>query len=804
MNCSHQTGGRFSTSQGTENCQSATVSDDRDGHAEDLIIQDALHQIDKALDIESSDESSRSSERNTEQRTICQDSSAFEEHPWLLIEEDGQSKGGSSTGRTMVTTNVSEKDSTIRNSSGERRTYYKLQSSSLRHLVTGQGSSLEPTLPVANKQMSTQHQSSKWERKTTILLGVIAFLFFGLFVGLVSVMVLQDNQKVASSNTNADDVSDSVKVDDSSDGMINSIKKPCKNKYPEPPPFPGKKGAALKLGNGNKDTNLPMVLSLNPYWNYNWNNIRIESQPEDIEYVPMLWGGGSQETIQQKLFENVVPFIKSGQVKRLLGFNKPDSPKQANMDVSRAIELWPELEGLDIPLVSPSCEHPGRDWMEEFMENAIKTCSRVDWVGVTWYGGPDFDSFRSYLISLNKKYRRKIVVSEFAVADWEAKTRDENRHSPASVLAFMKQALPWLESKSWIAGYVWFSFKQDEAAGTSSALFDSEGGLTDLGRYYASVRTDLPGGDLSIGSSTNVFEKFTSLPQPIETPAPSPSPTCLRYPLPPPLPGKKGAALTLRDEGKPGDWKEHLPRTLALNPYWNYSWSSKRIAAQPDDIEFIPMLWGGGKEGALEERIRSDILPHVESGKVKRVLGFNEPDHKMQSNMQVSRALELWPQLESLGVPLVSPSCAHPGKQWMQDFMVEVEDSCKRVDWVGVHWYGSANFPSFVKSMTSYHQQYGRPILITEFAPADWSATSRAENNISPAEVLSFMKQALPWLEEQDWVVGYAWFSFKQSDSVGTSSALFDTNGELTACGRFYATVRTDNPQGDLTIQPGP
>ena len=59
-----------------------------------------------------------------------------------------------------------------------------------------------------------------------------------------------------------------------------------------------------------------------------------------------------------------------------------------------------------------------------------------------------------------------------------------------------------------------------------------------------------------------------------------------------PLPGKKGIGLTLRDEGEPGSWVENLPKVLALNVSWNYSWNRVRIPQQPDDIEFIPMIWG--------------------------------------------------------------------------------------------------------------------------------------------------------------------------------------------------------------------
>jgi hypothetical protein len=91
--------------------------------------------------------------------------------------------------------------------------------------------------------------------------------------------------------------------------------------------------------------------------------------------------------------------------------------------------------------------------------------------------------------------RRPLLISEFAVADWGAKSVKGNAHSQASVLKFMKDVLPWMESQNWIAGYAWFSFDENEAVGTSSALFDHEGNLTDLGRFYQSVTNENPFGD---------------------------------------------------------------------------------------------------------------------------------------------------------------------------------------------------------------------------------------------------------------------------------------------------------------------
>jgi hypothetical protein len=56
-------------------------------------------------------------------------------------------------------------------------------------------------------------------------------------------------------------------------------------------------------------------------------------------------------------------------------------------------------------------------------------------------------------------------------------------------------------------------------------------------------------------------------------------------------------------------------------------------------------------------------------------------------------------------------------------------------------------------------------------------------------------------MESQNWIAGYAWFSFGENEAVGTSSALFDLKGNLTTLGRFYQSVTNENPYGDQGIR---
>lgn len=279
------------------------------------------------------------------------------------------------------------------------------------------------------------------------------------------------------------------------------------------------------------------------------------------------------------------------------------------------------------------------------------------------------------------------------------------------------------------------------------------------------------------------------------------------------LPGKKGLCLTLRVEN---DDDPHVAIFKALAPSWNYNWNVRCHARQPENIEFLPQVWGGAKNlSVMKDRLEEHIVPLIESGQCKRILCFNEPDKKEQSNMKVEDCIKFWPLFQELGVPLCSPSCANPlgeaagsdacqgvSGSWMRDFMCQIDKHGYRIDYIGVHWYGGSRPATFQDKMRVIHQAYKKPLLITEFAVADWKVVNKSpdDNRHSQQQVLAFMKKILPWIQKTPWIAGYAWYSFRVDEPQGTSSALFDANGDLTACGRYYQSVTTDNPNGDQSI----
>lgn len=255
------------------------------------------------------------------------------------------------------------------------------------------------------------------------------------------------------------------------------------------------------------------------------------------------------------------------------------------------------------------------------------------------------------------------------------------------------------------------------------------------------------------------------------------------------MPTKKGVCLSLKKDTDPA-YEQNMAKVKALNAGWNYSWANNLVGNQPIDMEFVPMFFTVGK--TFVEDI-SRVRGYMFSGQCKRVIAFNEPDAKEQGNVPVEAALSNWPYLQALRVPLGSPAPTHPTNEWMTTFMNTAKERNYRVDYICIHSYPGPNTAGLKKLIEDTYNLYQKPILITEFAVADWSATSVAGNKYTPAQALAFMKDILPFLESKDYVLGYCWFSFSPDSAAGAPSALFDRDGNLTELGRYYAAFKSSN-----------
>lgn len=229
----------------------------------------------------------------------------------------------------------------------------------------------------------------------------------------------------------------------------------------------------------------------------------------------------------------------------------------------------------------------------------------------------------------------------------------------------------------------------------------------------------------------------------------------------------------------------HNQQVSEMQGDWSYNWGlGSDIEQQP---EYSPMMFGKG-------RIARNDLWEVFTGmgdnyraSLTHLMGFNEPDHKGQSNMTVADAIAAWPRFLETGARLVSPSVTQGGhRHWLTNFHQQCNDSAYRVDAMGIHWYDwgawrkgqdpdadpVAIFERFKRYLETRYQAYQRPLWITEF---------NANKNRNHWVHEAFLKLALPYLDSLPYVERYAYF-----EPFGGKGDFFDADGRLTPVGKVY------------------
>lgn len=213
---------------------------------------------------------------------------------------------------------------------------------------------------------------------------------------------------------------------------------------------------------------------------YNWNIDPLENLPAEVEYIPMIYHASPD-------VGQAVARAAANCYSTLLGFNEPDAKTQGNTTVEKALEAWPKLEAAGLRLGSPACVHPDNDWMVAFVKGVEKRGLRVDFICMHSYGGPGAESLVKRIEKVYALFKRPIWITEFAVADWDAKTPAGNRYKPEKVANFVANLLPRLEAMDVVERYSWFHGGISGSSLASSKLFNPDGSLTAIGDAYRSV-----------------------------------------------------------------------------------------------------------------------------------------------------------------------------------------------------------------------------------------------------------------------------------------------------------------------------
>lgn len=247
---------------------------------------------------------------------------------------------------------------------------------------------------------------------------------------------------------------------------------------------------------GSKGSALSTIKKLGFSWYYNWTN-RALSGPAfaDMPVVPMIW---DEQTVSSSV---------SSPTGALLTFNEPDLSSQANLTVSQALALWPQLMSKGLRLGSPGTggsATASTGWLSQFMSQAATKNYRVDFIAVHFYSGNgDVNAFKSYLEAIYAKYQKPIWVTEWALIDWG----NLNRYTLQDSANYARKALEMLDDLPFVERHSWFSAEyvlSNNVAHTE--LFDTNKQLTAVGQVFAEAlnQVDNPGFEDGLTGWTNL------------------------------------------------------------------------------------------------------------------------------------------------------------------------------------------------------------------------------------------------------------------------------------------------------------
>ncbi len=229
-----------------------------------------------------------------------------------------------------------------------------------------------------------------------------------------------------------------------------------------------------KKGMGTKDNDI--VSNVNPSWFYDWGALDVSTV--NNEFTLMAWNINLANN-----FLNLNTYPTRTDVNTLLAFNEPDGTSQANIpDVNVALPVYKNLLRTGYRMGSPATkEENWNRWLADFTTIAEADDARIDFIAIHWYDWGNWSAtqnvnpsasdvlnrFKAYINAVYDRYKKPIWITEF----------NANVNRPATVQdAFMRLALPYLESDSRIERYAYF-FETSFPASVN-------GTLTPLGQTY--------------------------------------------------------------------------------------------------------------------------------------------------------------------------------------------------------------------------------------------------------------------------------------------------------------------------------
>ena len=153
---------------------------------------------------------------------------------------------------------------------------------------------------------------------------------------------------------------------------------------------------------------------------------------------------------------------------------------------------------------------------------------------------------------------------------------------------------------------------------------------------------------------------------------------------------------------------------------WAYNYDDHTGTSLPASVVFEPMVWGQYWEPVSD--LQSRAPGWVASSQPVCLMTFNEPDNSGQANMSTATAISMWPALQALNLPLVSPAMQNTYDAWAYDFFTLIATNHYRVDYTAAHMYQSPNASALIGNLQSVYNIWAGPCGSRNFRR--WTGTA--------------------------------------------------------------------------------
>lgn len=244
-----------------------------------------------------------------------------------------------------------------------------------------------------------------------------------------------------------------------------------------------------------------------------------------------------------------------------------------------------------------------------------------------------------------------------------------------------------------------------------------------------------------------------------------------------------------------------VAKIQSLKVDWWYNWGQKRVLGTKDNLpEFVPMLYSNSQ--ARLDTFAADIkaLKDESPRTVTAILGPNEPDWGDPDKMSPLDVLNLWVYIQDNGYALRKGSPANVSTRtvWMDRFMGaqkaldQGQESWQRnfeVNFVATHIYQQPHVGTWLTKVDELWEKFGKPVWVTETCVHDFDASATVPNKYSRQSVNDFILGIWEGAASRPWLERIAWHTRPIEDPVGTTGALFNTDGSLTSTGSLWASL---------------